>query len=173
MKGQPIWQFSSKLDYMNIVIQRVSRASVDVIDSQGRPSEDFQPKSVGQGLLLLVGINDHDGPDQVNYASRKIVNMRLFEDGQGKMNLSLLEIRGQIMSIPQFTLLADIRHGNRPSFTAAGKPIHAKQVWEDLNESLSNYGVEVSKGSFGSHMRLDFINDGPVTILLDTDQVMP
>lgn len=158
---------------MKIVIQRVSKASVDVLDSQGQPDGNFQPRRIGQGLLLLVGISDQDGPDQVNYASRKIANMRLFEDSQGRMNLSLLDIQGQIMSIPQFTLLADIRHGNRPSFMAAGKPLHASQVWKDLNRALCKYGVEVSEGMFGAHMRLDFINDGPVTILLDTDKVMP
>lgn len=161
-----------RLVTMRIVIQRVTRGRVDVVDEQGRPDTGFAPQQINQGLLLLVAVSDQDGPDQVAYAARKIVNMRIFEDEQGKMNRSVLDCRGQILSVSQFTLYGDIRRGNRPSFIAAGKPDHAKAVCKDFNQALSSYGIKVSTGSFGTHMRLDFINDGPVTILLDTDELM-
>lgn len=161
-----------RLVTMRIVIQRVTRGRVDVVDEQGQPDTGFAPQQINEGLLLLVAVSDQDGPDQVAYAARKIVNMRIFEDEQGKMNRSVLDCRGQILSVSQFTLYGDIRRGNRPSFIAAGKPDHAKAVWEDFNQALSSYDIKVSTGSFGTHMRLDFINDGPVTILLDTDELM-
>lgn len=157
---------------MRIVIQRVSRAHVDVVDDQGRPDAGFEPQQIRQGLLLLVAVSDQDGPEQVAYAARKIAKMRIFEDDRGKMNRSVVDCQGRIMSVSQFTLYADIRHGNRPSFIGAGRADHAEAVWKDLNQALSEYGIEVVTGSFGAHMRLDFVNDGPVTILLDTDELM-
>ena len=157
---------------MRIVIQRVSRARVDVVDEQGQPDPDFKPQSIGKGLLLLVAVQDGDGADQVDYAVRKLTRMRIFADKEGRMNRSVLDCGGSILSISQFTLYADLRRGNRPSFIAAGEPEHAQSVWQDLNRALAATGVPVTVGQFGAHMRVDFINDGPVTILLDTDRLM-
>lgn len=157
---------------MRIVIQRVSRARVDVVDEQGQPDPDFRPQSIGTGLLLLVAIQDEDGIDQVDYAVRKLTRMRIFSDEEGRMNRSVLDCGGSILSISQFTLYADLHRGNRPSFMAAGEPQHAQSVWQDLNRALAATGVPVVVGRFGAHMRVDSVNDGPVTILLDTDKLM-
>lgn len=157
---------------MRIVIQRVSRARVDVVDEQGQPDPDFKPQSIGTGLLLLVAIQDDDGIDQVDYAVRKLTRMRIFSGEEGRMNRSVLDCGGSILSISQFTLYADLRRGNRPSFMAAGEPRHAQSVWQDLNRALAATGVPVVVGRFGAHMRVDSVNDGPVTILLDTDKLM-
>ena len=157
---------------MRIVIQRVSRARVDVVDEQGQPDTDFKPQSIGTGLLLLVAVQDGDGADQVNYAVRKLTRMRIFADEDGRMNRSVLDCSGSILSISQFTLYADLHRGNRPSFMAAGEPQHAQNVWQDLNRALAATGVPVAVGQFGAHMRVDLVNDGPVTILLDTDRLM-
>ena len=157
---------------MRIVIQRVSRARVDVVNEQGQPDPDFQPQSIGKGLLLLVAVQDGDGADQVNYAVRKLTRMRIFADEDGRMNRSVLDCGGSILSISQFTLYADLHRGNRPSFMAAGEPRHAQKVWQDLNRALAATGVPVAAGQFGAHMRVDLVNDGPVTILLDTDKLM-
>lgn len=157
---------------MRIVIQRVSRARVDVIDEQGQPDPDFKPQSISTGLLLLVAIQDEDGIDQVDYAVRKLTRMRIFSDEEGRMNRSVLDCGGSILSISQFTLYADLHRGNRPSFMAAGEPQHAQSVWQDLNRALAATGVPIVVGRFGAHMRVDSVNDGPVTILLDTDKLM-
>ena len=157
---------------MRIVIQRVSRARVDVVDEQGQPDPDFKPQSIGTGLLLLVAVQDSDGDAQVDYAVRKLTRMRIFADEEGRMNRSVLDCGGAILSISQFTLYADLRRGNRPSFMAAGEPQHAQNVWQDLNRALAATGVPVAVGQFGAHMRVDLVNDGPVTILLDTDKLM-
>ena len=157
---------------MRIVIQRVSRARVDVVDEQGRPDPDFKPQSIGTGLLLLVAVQDGDGDSQVEYVVRKLTRMRIFADEEGRMNRSVLDCGGSILSISQFTLYADLRRGNRPSFMAAGEPRHAQKVWQDLNRALAATGVPVAVGQFGAHMRVDLVNDGPVTILLDTDRLM-
>ena len=157
---------------MRIVIQRVSHARVDVVDEQGQPDTDFQPQSIGTGLLLLVAVQDGDGDAQVEYAVRKLTRMRIFADEDGRMNRSVLDCGGAILSISQFTLYADLRRGNRPSFMAAGEPQHAQNVWQDLNRALAATGVPVAVGQFGAHMRVDLVNDGPVTILLDTDRLM-
>ncbi|KJY51947.1 D-aminoacyl-tRNA deacylase [Bifidobacterium kimbladii] len=157
---------------MRIVIQRVSHARVDVVDEQGQPDPDFKPQSIGKGLLLLVAVQDGDGADQVNYAVRKLTRMRIFADEEGRMNRSVLDCGGSILSISQFTLYADLRRGNRPSFMAAGEPQHAQSVWQNLNQALAATGVPVAVGQFGAHMRVDMVNDGPMTILLDTDRLM-
>ena len=143
-----------------------------MVDEQGQPDPDFKPQSIGTGLLLLVAVQDSDGADQVDYAVRKLTRMRIFADEEGRMNRSVLDCGGAILSISQFTLYADLRRGNRPSFMAAGEPQHAQNVWQDLNRALAATGVPVAVGQFGAHMRVDLVNDGPVTILLDTDKLM-
>ncbi|MFU2163309.1 D-aminoacyl-tRNA deacylase [Streptococcus pluranimalium] len=144
---------------MKIIIQRVSQASVTVNE-----------EVVGQikrGLLLLVGVGPEDGHEDIAYAVRKIVAMRLFSDSDGKMNLSVQDIKGSILSVSQFTLYADTKKGNRPAFTGAAKPDVARAIYDQFNQALAAH-VPVEKGIFGADMSLALINDGPVTISLDT-----
>jgi D-tyrosyl-tRNA(Tyr) deacylase len=150
---------------MRVVAQRVSSASVDV------EAQDWHEK-IGPGLLLLIGVEDGDGPDQVRSIARKFTNMRIFSDEEGKMNRSVLDIGGQILSVSQFTLYASIRKGNRPGFTQAGEPAHAKKVWQQLNDELHTaWGLDVRTGIFGADMQVGLVNDGPVTIIADTDEL--
>ncbi len=148
---------------MKIVIQRVSEASVTIDGSvQGK---------IGKGFLLLVGITDADGEQTVRKMADKLSKLRIFEDEQGKMNLSLTQVGGEILSVSQFTLLADCRKGNRPSFTGAGSPEHAEKLYLYLNEYLRSLGFTVEEGIFGAEMKVRLLNDGPVTILLDSVQL--
>ena len=157
---------------MRIILQKVSQASVDVVDEiSGKPDTTFEPQRIGAGYMLLVGVEDTDGTKQVEWLARKIVNLRVFEDDNGKMNRSIHDVDGSILSISQFTLYADIRKGNRPSFVKAGAPDHAEQVWHQLNDALRAQNLNVKEGRFGAHMRVNLTNDGPVTIILDTDEL--
>ena len=153
---------------MKIVLQRVSQASVDVINELGTLDPTFEPQQIGPGFMLLVGVGDEDGDEQIAWLAHKILNLRVFEDEQSKMNRSIQDIGGEILSISQFTLFADVKKGNRPSFVNAGKPEHANLVWIKFNEALRSGGVVVREGRFGAHMRVGLINDGPVTLTLDT-----
>lgn len=158
---------------MRIVLQRVSHGSVDVLDEEtGKRDLTFEPQTIGQGYVLLVGASDMDGDEQIAWLVHKIANLRVFEDENGKMNLSIGSVGGSILSISQFTLFADVRKGNRPSFVKAGAPDHAKQVWLRFNDALRAEGLDVKEGRFGAHMRVDIANDGPVTIVMDTDELM-
>lgn len=158
---------------MRIVLQRVRHGSVDVLDEEtGERDLTFEPQTIGQGYVLLVGVSDTDGDEQIAWLVHKIANLRVFEDENGKMNLSIGSVGGSILSISQFTLFADVRKGNRPSFVKAGAPDHAKQVWLRFNEALRAEGLDVKEGRFGAHMRVDIANDGPVTIVMDTDELM-
>lgn len=148
---------------MRIIIQRTSKAEVR-IDGQvvGR---------IGKGFLLLVGVTDGDTQAEADYLAKKVAQMRIFEDTEGKMNLSLNEVEGQILSISQFTLYADCRHGNRPSFIKAARPEVAEPLYNYFNDVLHHqYGLHVETGRFGADMKVDFINDGPVTIILDSEE---
>jgi len=144
---------------MKIVIQRVKQASVS-IDSK-------LYNQIQQGLLLLVGIAPDDAQEDVAYAVRKITNMRIFSDDEDKMNLSVKDVKGEILSISQFTLYADTKKGNRPAFTSAAKPDLASQLYDDFNELLSRE-IPVKTGVFAADMQVALVNDGPVTIVLDT-----
>ena len=147
---------------MKVVIQRVKSASVSI---------DGEVKGkINQGFLLLVGIEDKDSEFDLDYAVRKLVQMRIFSDEGGKMNLSIQEIQGEILSISQFTLYAEIKKGNRPSFSSAGKPDFAKAMYESFNEKLAQF-VPVETGVFAADMQVSLVNDGPVTIILDTKEV--
>ena len=148
---------------MKVVIQRVSQASV-TIDNQ-------VPGSISRGFLLLVGVSDKDNEEVINKVAQKIYNLRIFEDEQGKMNKSLADVQGQILSISQFTLFADCKKGNRPSFTDAGKPEHAKEMYELFNKKLQSMNVNVQEGVFGADMKVSLLNDGPVTIIMDSDKI--
>ena len=143
---------------MKIVIQRVKQASVS-IDSK-------LYNQIQQGLLLLVGVAPDDAQEDVAYAVRKITNMRIFSDDEDKMNLSVKDVNGEILSISQFTLYADTKKGNRPAFTGAAKPDLASQLYDDFNELLSRE-IPVKTGVFAADMQVTLVNDGPVTIVLD------
>ena len=146
---------------MRVVVQRCSRAEVR-IDGQ-------TVGQIGRGFLLLVGVTDGDSEAQAELLAKKVAQMRVFEDGEGKMNLALKDVDGAILSISQFTLYADCKKGNRPSFIRAARPETAAPLYDYFNARLrSEYGLQVETGRFGADMKVDFINDGPVTILLDT-----
>lgn len=158
---------------MKVVLQRVSEASVDVVNELGTLDPTFEPQQIGSGFMILVGVTDEDGDKQIAWLAHKILNLRVFEDAQGKMNRSIQDIGGEILSISQFTLFADVHKGNRPSFIKAGKPEHADLMWIKFNEALRSGGVPVKEGRFGAHMRVGLVNDGPVTIVIDTEHDMP
>ena len=145
---------------MRVVIQRVSKAKV-VVDGA-------LSGAINKGFLLLVGVEEADTSEDVDYLTRKISNMRIFEDEDGKMNLSLKEVDGEILSISQFTLHADTKKGNRPSFINAARPDQADQLYEELNDKLRTEGFKVEVGVFGADMDVSLVNDGPVTILVDS-----
>ena len=158
---------------MRVVVQRVSEASVDVVNELGTLDPTFEPQQIGPGVMILVGVTDEDGDKQIAWLAHKILNLRVFEDAQGKMNRSIQDIGGEILSISQFTLFADVHKGNRPSFIKAGKPEHADFMWIKFDEALRSGGVPVKEGRFGAHMRVGLVNDGPVTIVIDTEHDMP
>ena len=144
---------------MRIIVQRVKKAQVSV---EGQVYGKIQ-----QGLLLLVGVGPEDQKEDMDYAVRKLVNMRIFSDAEGKMNLSVKDIQGEILSISQFTLFADTKKGNRPAFTGAAKPDMAEAFYQEFNQELAKE-VPVETGVFGADMQVELVNDGPVTIILDT-----
>ena len=146
---------------MRIVLQRVKSASVSI--------DDVVVGKINQGFLLLVGVGPEDTSADASYLARKIAGMRIFSDENGKMNLSIDQIGGKILSVSQFTLFADTKKGNRPSFTGAASPELATQLYEEFNELLrTEYGLTVETGEFGADMQVSLVNDGPVTIILDT-----
>lgn len=145
---------------MRVVIQKVSEASVSV--------EGQSFGAIKKGFMLLVGVGQEDTEVDVDYLARKIANLRVFEDEQGKMNLALKDVAGEILSISQFTLLANTKKGNRPSFIEAAAPETGDLLYEKLNASLRAEGFTVKTGQFGAHMQVQLINDGPVTILIDS-----
>ena len=158
---------------MKVVLQRVSEASVDVVNELGDAGSHVRAAADCPGFMILVGVTDEDGDKQIAWLAHKILNLRVFEDAQGKMNRSIQDIGGEILSISQFTLFADVHKGNRPSFIKAGKPEHADFMWIKFDEALRSGGVPVKEGRFGAHMRVGLVNDGPVTIVIDTEHDMP
>ena len=145
---------------MRVVLQRVSHASVTV-----------EEKLIGQiqrGFLLLVGVTHDDAMEDMEYLVRKIVQMRIFEDEEGKLNRSIQDVDGEILSVSQFTLYADTKKGNRPSFSKAAPGDVAFEMFEQFNGLLRETGIPVKTGQFGADMKVELLNDGPVTILLDS-----
>ncbi|MBT2731450.1 D-aminoacyl-tRNA deacylase [Carnobacterium sp. ISL-102] len=147
---------------MKIVIQRTKEASVSI--------EGTIMGEITHGLVLLVGIEEEDQQEDIDYLVRKICNMRIFEDSQGKMNLSIEDVGGEILSISQFTLYADTKKGNRPGFTKAAKPETAIPIYDAFNAQLKATGLTVQTGIFGADMQVSLLNDGPVTIIIDSKQ---
>lgn len=149
---------------MRVVVQRCSRAEVRI--------DGETVGQIGRGFLLLVGITDGDTQAQADLLAKKVAQMRVFEDSEGKMNLALKDVNGAILSISQFTLYADCKKGNRPSFIRAARPETAAPLYDYFNAVLrSQYDLHVETGRFGADMKVDFINDGPVTILLDSNEL--
>ena len=144
---------------MRLLIQRVSRASVTV--------EQKTISKIGNGLLILLGIGHGEGEEQVSFLAEKAANLRIFEDEQGKTNLSVLDVKGEAIVVSQFTLYADSRKGRRPSFIDAALPDVAEPLVDRFVELLRSHGVPTQTGKFGAHMEVEIHNDGPVTIWLE------
>lgn len=145
---------------MRVVVQRSKEARVTV---NGETTG-----SIEKGLVVLVGVTHDDDEADASYLAEKIANLRIFEDENGKMNESLLDTGGEILSVSQFTLYGDARKGRRPNFTDAAKPEHARKIYEKFNEFLREKGVKVETGIFGAMMEVHLINDGPVTLILES-----
>lgn len=145
---------------MKVVLQRSKAASVTV--------DGAVTGAIDSGYVLLVGITHEDSQEDVLYLAKKVANLRLWEDVDGKMNHSILEHGGAILSVSQFTLYGDAKKGNRPSFTNAARPEVAEPLWEAFNQALREHGMHVETGVFGAMMDVALINDGPVTILLES-----
>ncbi|MGE7985088.1 D-aminoacyl-tRNA deacylase [Lysinibacillus fusiformis] len=145
---------------MKVVLQRSKTASVTV--------DGTITGAIDSGYVLLVGITHEDTQEDVAYLAKKVANLRLWEDADGKMNHSILEQGGAILSVSQFTLYGDAKKGNRPSFTSAARPEVAEPLWEAFNQALREHGLHVETGIFGAMMDVALINDGPVTILLES-----
>ncbi len=143
---------------MKIVVQRVKQAKVEV-----------EGKIVGEietGFLVLVGITHTDTKQNAAYLAKKLCHLRVFEDENEKMNWDIQQVNGKLLIVSQFTLYANCKGGNRPSFTEAAKPEMAEELYEYFCEQCSKYGIEVQKGIFGAHMQVSLVNDGPVTITI-------
>ena len=147
---------------MRVVLQRIKSASVTV--------DDQVIGKVGKGYILLVGFTHDDSIEDIDYIARKVANARLFADENGKINLSIKQVQGAILSVSQFTLYASTKNGNRPGFGAAQKPELAKENYHYFNEKLRSYGIEVQTGQFGADMDVALVNDGPITIIYDSNQ---
>lgn len=145
---------------MRIVVQRVSTAKVTV--------EGEITGEIGHGLMLLVGVTQEDTREDADWLVDKVLNLRIFEDEAGKMNHSLLDIGGALLSVSQFTLYGDCRKGRRPNFMDAARPDQANELYEYFNDKARSHGVRVETGVFGAMMDVSLTNDGPVTLLLDS-----
>ena len=144
---------------MRALLQRVSKANVTV--------DDKVISQIGKGLVVLLGVGPGDGEDQVGFLAEKVANLRIFEDEQGKTNLSVLDVQGEAIVVSQFTLYADSRKGRRPSFIDAALPDVAEPLVDRFVEALRGHGVPTQSGQFGAHMLVEIHNDGPVTIWLE------
>lgn len=148
---------------MRLVVQRVLESSVSV--------DGKVVGAIGKGYMVLVGVEDKDTPDDVRYCVEKTAGLRIFEDDAGKMNLSIQDMGGEILAISQFTLHGDARHGRRPSFITAARPELAVPMYEAYCKGLRDKGIHVETGIFQADMKVSLINDGPVTLLLDSRRV--
>ena len=149
---------------MRLVIQRVSKASVEI---EGKVNG-----KIDEGFMVLVGITNDDNKEVVEKMADKLINLRIFEDENEKLNLSLMDVKVEILSISQFTLYANCKKGRRPSFLDAAKPEISKPLYEYFNKALENAGVHTETGIFGAMMKVSLINDGPTTIILDSKEII-
>lgn len=149
---------------MRLVIQRVTESSVEI---DGKIHGQIK-----EGLMVLVGIKETDNEAILKKMVEKLIHLRIFEDENQKLNLSLIDIKGEILSISQFTLYADCKKGRRPSFLAAAKPQISKPLYERFNKMIEDEGIHVETGVFGAMMNVKLINSGPTTIILDSDEIM-
>jgi D-tyrosyl-tRNA(Tyr) deacylase len=147
---------------MRVVVQRAKNAKV-IVEGETVGQIDF-------GLMLLVGVTHSDTKEDAAFVADKIANLRIFEDESGKMNLSVLDVGGAILSVSQFTLYGDCRKGRRPNFMEAAKPDHALEIYRIFNEELRQKGLKVETGKFGAMMDVQFTNDGPVTLIVESKQ---
>lgn len=147
---------------MRAVVQRVTSADVTV--------DGEQIGSIGSGIVVLLGVESGDTPTDLNYLADKIVGLRIFSDAAGKMNLSLADIRGSALIVSQFTLLGDVRKGRRPSFIAAAAPEVARELYAEFCNQIARLGITIATGRFAADMQVRLINDGPVTLVLDSRQ---
>ena len=149
---------------MRAIIQKVREASVEV--------ENEKVSEIGPGFMVLLGVKDTDDKDDLAYIKKKISKLRIFEDDDEKMNLSIKDVGGEILVVSQFTLYGDARKGNRPSFTKSAKADKAKEYYEILIDELKEEGFNVKTGVFQTHMQVSLTNDGPVTIILDSERIL-
>ena len=148
---------------MRAVLQRVTNAEVKV--------DGEIIGSIGKGILIFLGVSDDDTEKDLQYIADKMINLRIFEDENGKMNLSVHDIQGEILIVSQFTLYGDCRKGRRPSFDKAGKPDFANEMYEKFIKYCSDSGLKTEHGEFGADMKVSLLNDGPVTIMLDSTKL--
>ena len=144
---------------MKLVVQRVKEAKVEV--------DEKMVGKINKGFLVLIGITHEDEKEQADYLVKKLCNLRVFEDENGKMNLGLKDIEGELLIVSQFTLYADCSNGNRPSFTNAARPEKANELYEYFCKECEKNNIKVEKGIFGADMKVSLINDGPVTIIIE------
>lgn len=145
---------------MRLVIQRVSQAKVEI--------DGEILGQINRGFMILVGVEEADTQEDVDYLVRKVAKMRIFNDEEDKMNLSLEQVGGEVLSISQFTLHADTKKGNRPSFIRAARPEQGNELYQSFNKGLEAEGIHVETGEFGGDMQVTLTNDGPVTIIIDS-----
>ena len=151
---------------MRFVVQRVTHASVTV--------DGNVIGKIGQGFMVLIGVSDEDTKETADKMVKKLLGLRIFEDENGKTNLDIHTVGGSLLLISQFTLYADCKHGRRPSFIGAAAPAEADRLYEYFQQKVKDAGVQnVQHGEFGADMKVELLNDGPVTIMLDTDEIMP
>lgn len=148
---------------MRAVVQRVTKSSVTV--------DEQIVGAIDKGLMVLLGVEHEDNSDDVKWLVDKIINLRIFEDEEGKMNKSLLDVGGDLLAVSQFTLMGDCRKGRRPSFSNAARPDQANGLYEDFVKLAVEKGVSVETGQFQAHMMVDILNDGPVTLLIDSKRL--
>ncbi|MCM1500172.1 MAG: D-aminoacyl-tRNA deacylase [Clostridium sp.] len=148
---------------MRLVVQRVARASVTV--------EENVIGSIGKGFLVLIGVSDTDTREIADKMIKKMTGLRIFSDENGKTNLALSDVGGELLLVSQFTLYADCKKGNRPSFTKAGKPEAAEEMYEYMISECRRIVERVETGSFGADMKVELLNDGPFTIILDSEEI--